>query len=64
VALVSYRTRVDAPFDMLWQHLLEKIEKPEKFIPAVSRSEMLDRPAPDTVERRMYLDDGSGRRGR
>ena len=60
MALVSYRTRIDAPFDLIWEHLLEKIEKPEKFIPAVSRSEILGRPGPDTVERLMYLDDGSG----
>lgn len=60
MALVSYRTKVDAPFDVLWQHLLEKIEKPEKFIPAVTRSEILGRPGPSTVDRLMYLDDGSG----
>ncbi|NNF15608.1 MAG: DUF1857 family protein [Gammaproteobacteria bacterium] len=60
MALVSYRTRVDAPFDVLWKHLMEKIEAPEKFIPAVTRSEILGRPGPNTVDRCMYLDDGSG----
>jgi hypothetical protein len=60
MALVSYRTRVDAPIDVLWKHLLEKIEAPEKFIPAVTRSEILDRPGENTVDRLMYLDDGTG----
>lgn len=60
MALVSYRTRVDAPFEVLWDHLLQKIETPERFIPAVTRSEILARPGPATVDRLMYLDDGSG----
>lgn len=60
MALVSYRTRVNAPFDVLWTHLLEKVETPEKFIPAVTRSEILGRPGPNTVDRLMYLDDGTG----
>ncbi len=60
MALVSYRTRVNAPFDVLWRHLLEKVETPEKFIPVVTRSEILGRPGPNTVDRLMYLDDGTG----
>ncbi|MBU2677741.1 MAG: DUF1857 family protein [Gammaproteobacteria bacterium] len=60
MALVSYRTRVNAPIEILWQHLLEKVETPEKFIPAVTRSEILGRPGPNTVDRLMYLDDGTG----
>ncbi|NBC23000.1 MAG: DUF1857 family protein [Gammaproteobacteria bacterium] len=60
MALVSYRTKVDAPFEVLWQHLLEKVENPERFIAEVTRSEILDRPGANTVERLMYLDDGSG----
>ena len=58
--LVSYRTQVEAPIDVLWKHLLEKIETPEKFIPAVTRSEILGRPGPNTVDRLMFLDDGGG----
>ena len=58
MALVSYRTRVNAPIDVLWKHLLEKVETPEKFIPAVTRSEIIGRPGPNTVDRLMYLDDG------
>jgi hypothetical protein len=60
MALVSYRIRVNAPMDVLWKHLLEKVETPEKFIPAVTRSEILGRPGPGTVDRLMYLDDGTG----
>ena len=60
MALVSYRTRVNAPIDVLWTHLLEKVETPEKFIPAVTRSEILGRPGPNTVDRLMFLDDGTG----
>ncbi|MEQ8515102.1 MAG: DUF1857 family protein [Chromatocurvus sp.] len=60
MALVSYSTRVDVSLDVLWNHLLEKIEAPERFIPAVTRSEILSRPGPATVDRLMYLDDGSG----
>jgi hypothetical protein len=60
VALVSYRTGVAASIEVIWQHLLEKIESPEKFIPAVARSEILGRPGPNTVDRLMYLDDGTG----
>jgi hypothetical protein len=60
MALVSYRTQVNAPFELLWEHLLQKIEAPERFIPAVTRSEILARPGPATVDRLMYLDDGSG----
>lgn len=60
MALVSYRTRVDASVDVLWQHLLEKIERPERFIAAVTRSEILGRPGPHTVDRLMHLDDGTG----
>ena len=60
MALVSYRTTVKAPIDLLWKHLLEKVETPEKFIPAVTRSEILSRPGPNTVDRLMYLDDGTG----
>ena len=60
MALVSYRTRVNAPMEVLWKHLLEKIETPGKFIPAVTRSEILGRPGPNSVDRLMYLDDGTG----
>ena len=60
MALISYRARVNAPFDVLWKHLLEKVETPEKFIPAVTRSEILERLGPNTVDRLMYLDDGTG----
>ncbi len=60
MALVSYRTRVNAPIDVLWKHLLEKVETPEKFISAVTRSEILQRLGPNTVDRLMYLDDGNG----
>lgn len=60
MALVSYRTRVNASIDVLWEHLLEKVKTPEKFIPAVTRSEVLERLGPNTVDRLMYLDDGSG----
>lgn len=60
MALVSYRTRIEAPFDVLWDHLLQKIEAPERFIPAVTRSEILSRPGPATVDRLMFLDDGNG----
>lgn len=60
MALVSYRTSVDASVDVIWKHLLEKIERPEKFIPAVKRSEILGRPGPNTVDRLMVLDDGTG----
>ncbi|MDH3546178.1 MAG: SRPBCC family protein [Gammaproteobacteria bacterium] len=48
MALVSYRTRVNARLDVLWKHLLEKVETPEKFIPAVTRSEILERLGPNT----------------
>lgn len=60
MALVSYRTHVNAPIEVLWKHLLAKVETPEKFIPAVTRSEILGRPGPNTVDRLMYLDDGTG----
>ncbi len=60
MALVSYRARVNASIDVLWKHLLEKVESPEKFIPAVTRSEILARLGPDTIDRLMYLDDGTG----
>ena len=60
MALVGYRTQVNAPFDVLWKHLLEKVETPEKFIPAVTRSEILGRLGENTVDRLMYLDDGTG----
>ena len=60
MALVGYRTRVNAPIDVLWKHLLEKVETPEKFISTVTRSEILQRLGPNTVDRLMYLDDGTG----
>lgn len=60
MALVSYRARINATVDVLWKHLLEKVEAPEKFIPAVTRSEILGRPGENTVDRLMYLDDGTG----
>ena len=49
MALVSYRTRVNAPIDVLWKHLLEKVETPEKFIPAVTRSEIMGRTSLKTL---------------
>ena len=60
MALVSYRAYVNAPIDVLWTHLLEKVETPEKFIPAVTRSEILERLGPNSIDRLMYLDDGTG----
>ena len=60
MALVGYRTRVDAPVDVLWKDLLEKVETPEKFIAKVTRSEILRRLGPNTVDRLMYMDDSTG----
>lgn len=58
--LVRHRVAINAPVDAIWDHLLRKIEKPEDYVPAATRSEILARPAPDTVERLMVLRDETG----
>ena len=51
--LVRHRAVIEAPFEAIWDHLLRKIETPEDYVPAVTRSQILDRPAPGVVERLM-----------
>lgn len=58
--LVRHRTEIDANVDMIWDHLLRKVEKPEDYIPSVIGSEILGRPSPNTVERLMVLRDETG----
>jgi hypothetical protein len=58
--LVRHRAEINASVDAIWEHLLRKIEKPEDYVPAATSSEILARPAPDTVERLMMLRDETG----
>ena len=61
--LVRHRAQIDASVDAVWRHLLDKIERPELYVPAVTRSQILARPAEGVVDRLMYLlgDDGEER---
>lgn len=54
--LVAHRTHVNAPVDLLWGLMLEKVEHPERFVPGVVSSEILDRPEPNVVRRTMRLE--------
>lgn len=57
---VRHRISIDAPVNAIWDHLLRKVEKPEDYVPAAVRSEILTRPGPHTVERLMILRDENG----
>lgn len=58
--LVRYRAEINASVDAIWSHLLRKIEKPELYIPAAVRSEILGRPGTHSVDRLMMLRDEHG----
>jgi hypothetical protein len=58
--LVRHRAEIDAPVEAIWDHLLRKVERPQDYVPAAVRSEILARPAPHTVERLMILRDETG----
>jgi len=47
----SYTARVDASLETLWRLLLEKIERPQRFVPGVSEVEILEREAGFLVRR-------------
>ena len=53
--LTSFRTEVAAPVALLWQMLLEKIERPDLYVPGVERVEIKRRLGPGCVERLMHL---------
>lgn len=58
--LVRHRLEINASVEAIWSHLLRKIEKPELYVPAAVRSEILARPGPDSVDRLMVLRDEHG----
>lgn len=49
----AFSAPVDAPVDVLWRLLLDKIEHPDRYIDGVSEVEILERGADGSVLRRM-----------
>ena len=58
--LVRHREEINASVDAIWSHLMRKIEKPEQYVPAAVRSEILGRPGAHSVDRLMVLRDEHG----
>jgi len=52
--LITYSEVINSPIDHVWKHLLLKTEHPEKFIPAISNVEILDR-TPNYIIRKMEI---------
>ncbi len=48
---ISYSERVHAPLQKVWEHLLFKIDNPDKFVPGVSNVEILEKSAATTIRK-------------
>jgi len=46
---------IDAPIEVVWNFLLEKVEAPEKYVPGVQASEIIQR-LPNAVLRKLRTD--------
>jgi hypothetical protein len=51
--LTSFRAAIDAPAALVWEMMVEKVERPDLYVPGVRRVEIVRRLGPTTVERRM-----------
>ena len=58
--LVAHRVPVNAPAERVWSLMLDKVEHPERYVPGVVSSEILDRPEPNVVLRSMNLETPQG----
>ncbi len=48
---ISHSERVYAPLLKVWEHLLFKIDNPDKFVPGVSNVEILEKSAASTIRK-------------
>lgn len=54
----NYKVKVDAQVDTVWALLVDKIRRPDKFVPGVVKVEVLKEYSPLAIERRMELATG------
>lgn len=55
----SFKTAIEAPAERLWDMLLEKMRRPDKYVPGVVSVDILRAISDMAVERRMVVKDGS-----
>ncbi|WP_281300246.1 MULTISPECIES: AtaL-like protein [unclassified Iodidimonas] len=55
----NFKTDVHASADLLWDMMVEKIRRPDKFVPGVVSVEILQEFSDLSVERRMTVKDGN-----
>ena len=56
--LASYKTAVDAPAGRLWDLMLDKVERPDRYVPGIERIEILQRFDNGDIERRLCVGEG------
>ena len=50
----SFKVVVDAPAAVLWAMMEEKVRRPDKYVPGITRAEIRREISPTSVERVMY----------
>jgi len=50
---ISYKAKVNASVPTVWKVLLDKIRRPDKYVPGVVKVEILKELGPNAIERRM-----------
>ena len=56
--MTSHREVVKAPASVVWRLLLDKIRRPDKYVPGVEKVEVVAELGPDSIERKMWTGDG------
>lgn len=56
----SFKTRVDCSAEKLWTLLVEKIRRPDKYVPGVTSVKVIKEFGPTSIEREMVAKDGQG----
>ena len=60
--LATYKTEVNVSAPIVWELLLDKIERPDKYVPGVQKVDILERYDDGSVLREMLVDDGTSRK--
>ncbi|MEM9761415.1 MAG: AtaL-like protein [Pseudomonadota bacterium] len=59
---VAYKTAVDAPADRLWSMMVEKIRRPDRYVPGVVSVRVVSEFGPASIEREMVVEASEGRK--
>lgn len=54
-----HREPVAAPATGLWSHMVDKVRRPDKYVPGVTNVEVIQEHGPHTIERKMTLPTGA-----